>query len=163
VSRRLDGQNINDDTVIPFATALTTNKCLRHLVLYWGEFTDRIWDTFTDFLCDDSSVESTYHSNHTLRTIQIHDRYLIQLLPPVDIAHHLSLNGAYYDVGKVGIARHKIIENHFSTSKINTQAFALMSVPVLSQAVEWIGRELLGFSLLYQVLRGVLVPKLSDY
>ena len=38
-----------------------------------------------------------------------------------------------------------------------------MSVPVLSQAVEWIGRELLGFSLLYQVLRGVLVPKLSDY
>lgn len=98
-----------------------------------------------------------------MQTIQIHDRYLIQLLPPVDIAHHLSLNGAYYDVGEVGIARRKIIENHFSTSKINTQAFALMSVPVLSQAVEWIGRDLLGFSLLYQVLRDVLVPKLSDY
>ena len=131
VSLRLEGQHINDVVVIPFATALTTNKCLRCLVLYGWEFIDRIWDTFHDVLCEHSSLQSTYHSNHTLQTIQIHDRGLIMLLPPVIINHVLALNGAYEDEGKVGIARHKIIENHFSDSKINTLAFAVMLCPCL--------------------------------
>ena len=36
---------------------------------------------------------------------------------------------------------------------------AVMTVPVLPHVIEWIGRDLIGFSLLFQVSRGVLVSK----
>jgi hypothetical protein len=163
VSLRLHGNNINDNAVNLFATALATNNYLRDLYLSGGEITDRIWDAFTDVLCDFSSIQSTYHSNHTLQTIRIYS-YISQarldIQVPFNIARVLALNATHED--KVVVARQKIIANHFSACKINTQAFAVMPVQVLPQAIHWIGRDSLGFSLMYQVLRGVLVPKLSE-
>jgi hypothetical protein len=83
-----------------------------------------------------------------------------QVQVPDNIAHVLELNESNQD--KVVLARQKIISNHFSASRINTQAFDVMSVPVLPQAVDWIGRDHIGFSLLYQVSRSVLAPKLFE-
>jgi hypothetical protein len=158
ISLDLGGEHVNDDTVISFATALATNNCLRGFYLAGREITDRIWDAITDILCDYSSILSTYHSNHTLQTSRIYSYRSHRFIQaPFNIARVLALNATHED--KVVLARHKIIANHFSDSKINTHAFALMTVPVLPQALEWIGRDSLGFSLMYQVLQGT---KLSE-
>lgn len=137
---------------------------LRNLILHGHEITDRIWGAFSNILCDNSSVQSTYLSNHTLHTLETTGYYAgdnwTQVQVPDNIARVVELNETNQD--KVVLARQKIISNHFSASRINTQAFAVMSVPVLPHAIEWIGRDLLGFSLLYQVSRSVLVPKLFD-
>jgi len=161
---KLGGNNFKDDAVIHFAAVLATNKHLSNLTLDGREITDRIWGAFSNILCDNSSVQSTYLSNHTLHSLET-TRYhngdnWTQVQVPDNIAHVLELNEENQD--KVVLARQKIISNHFSASRINTQAFAVMSVPVLPHAIEWIGRDLLGFSLLYQVSRSVLVPKLFE-
>jgi hypothetical protein len=163
-SLKLGGNNFNDDAVIHFAAALATNKHLSSLVLDGREITDRIWVAFSSVLCNNTSVQSTYLSNHTLHTLETTGYYIgdnwTQVQVPDNIAHVLELNESNQD--KVVLARQKIISNHFSASRINTQAFDVMSVPVLPQAVEWIGRDHLGFSLLYQVSRSVLAPKLFE-
>jgi hypothetical protein len=150
--------NINDDTVISFATALATNKRLCSLKLNGGEITDRIWLAFTNFLCDNSSPLSTYYCNHTLQTIRMVNNRNLQV--PKKIARVLKMNAKHDD--KKALARQKIIANHFSASKIDTCAFSVMPVPLLPHAIDWIGRDLLGFSLMYQVSRAVLVPKLFE-
>jgi Ran GTPase-activating protein (RanGAP) involved in mRNA processing and transport len=163
-SIKLGGNNFNNDAVVFFAAALATNKCLSSLILDGREITDRIWGAFSNILCDNSSVQSTYLSNHTLHTLETTGYYAgdnwTQVQVPDNIARVVELNETNQD--KVVLARQKIISNHFSASRINTQAFAVMSVPVLPHAIEWIGRDLLGFSLLYQVSRSVLVPKLFE-
>ena len=155
----LGGDNINDDTVISFATALASNKCLRNLTLNGREIADGIWRAFTNILCDNSSPQSTYYCNHTLQTIRMNNNWN-QMKVPKKIARVLKLNAANED--KVDLARQKIIANHFSASMIDTQAFSVMSVPVLPHAIEWIGRDIVCFSLMYQVSRAVLVPKLFE-
>ena len=154
----LGGDNINGDTVISFATALATNKRLCSLKLNGGEITDRIWLAFTNFLCDNSSPLSTYYCNHTLQTIRMVNNRNLQV--PKKIARVLKMNAKHDD--KKALARQKIIANHFSASKIDTCAFSVMPVPLLPHAIDWIGRDLLGFSLMYQVSRAVLVPKLFE-
>jgi hypothetical protein len=161
MSLELGGEFIDDTEVIPFAVALKTNKCLRYLSLTGGEeITNKAWDAFTNIFCDNSFVQSTYHSNHTLHTLQIVYNQWNQFQVPAHIANVLELNATNQD--KVALARQKIIANHFSASKIDTQAFSGMTVPVLPHALEWIGRDILGFSLLYQVSRVILVPKLFE-
>jgi hypothetical protein len=155
----LGGDNINDETVISCAMALASNKCLRNLTLNGGEITDRIWRAFTNVLCDNSSVQRTYYCNHTLETIRM-DNNWNPMQVPGNIARVLILNSANED--KVDLARQKIIANHFSASSMNTQDFSEISVPVLPHATEWIGRDIVCFSLMYQVLRSVLVPKLFE-
>ena len=153
----LGGDNINDDTVISCAMALASNKCLRNLTLHGREITDRIWRAFTNILCDNSSPQSTYYCNHTLQRIRIENNWNPMQVPK-KIARVLKLNAKHED--KKSLVRQKIIANHFS--EIDTRAFSVMSAPVLTQALEWIGRDILGFSLMYQVSRAVLVPKLFE-
>ena len=120
ISLHLGGDNVNNDIVISFAAALVTNKCLRNLILHGHEITDMIWGAFSDVLCDDSSVQSTYHSNHTLQSLQINDQWNRMQIPD-NIARVLKLNSTNED--KVALARQKIIAIHFSDSNTNTRAF----------------------------------------
>jgi hypothetical protein len=115
ISLHLGGDNVNNDIVISFAAALVTNKCLRNLILHGHEITDRIWGAFSDVLCDDSSVQCTYHSNHTLQSLQINDQWNRMQIPD-NIARVLKLNSTNED--KVALARQKIIAIHFSDSNM---------------------------------------------
>jgi hypothetical protein len=74
---------------------------LRNLILHGREITDRIWDAFSDVLCDNSSVQSTYHSNHTLQSLQINGQWNWMQIPD-NIACVLKLNSTNED--KVGLA-----------------------------------------------------------
>lgn len=118
MSLELGREFIEDTEVIPFAVALKTNKCLRYLSLTGGEkITNRAWDAFTNILCDNSSVQCTYHSNHSLHTLQIVYNQWTRMQVPAHIARVLKLNATNED--KSAVARQKIITN----SKIYTQVF----------------------------------------
>lgn len=60
-------------------------------------FTDKVWDAFSAVLCDDSSVQSTYHSNHSLHTLQIASNWARMPQVPANIARVLKLNASNED------------------------------------------------------------------
>ncbi|KAL7533133.1 hypothetical protein ACHAWF_004354, partial [Thalassiosira exigua] len=64
-------RNIDDACAAILASSLRGNRKLKRLILR-GEnhsITESGWDTFSAVLCDASSVEATYQSNHTLRDL----------------------------------------------------------------------------------------------
>ena len=69
--KRLDvscNRNIGNDGSL-FANALKSNSTLKMLYLEGCGVTDEGWASFSNLLCDTSSVNSTYFSNHTLKSI----------------------------------------------------------------------------------------------
>ena len=55
---------------------------------------------------------------------------------------------------KSEVARKKILKYYFSVGGDKASAFAQMSEKVMPFALEWIGRTVSGFSLMYNVVRG---------
>ena len=50
---------------------------------------------------------------------------------------------------KTKVARQKILTHHFPSDSTNIQVFVGMSVSTLHHAMEWIGKDNLGCSLMY--------------
>jgi len=147
----LDENNINDDTMITFANALSHNKTLKVLNLYQDDNTDeddnelithRGWEAVSSLLCNKSSIMDTYNSNHTLHRLGDHDEYYAYPLDriPNHLAESLELNK---NKDKVEVARQKILQTHFSTENIDAshiQEFLDMELQVLPPVIAWIGR-----------------------
>ena len=55
------------------------------------------------------------------------------------------------------VARRKIFEEHFSEAKLDTnvQMFARLPASVLPTMVEWIGRDGLGYSLMFRFVQSI--------
>ena len=62
--------NIGDGGAEAFAEGLRDNKSLTELYFDCKNVTDLGWSSFSRLLCDTSSVNNTYLSNHTLQTIR---------------------------------------------------------------------------------------------
>ena len=150
---KLDGNNLNEEVFIDFATALANNTSLSKLRICGSVITEKIWCAF-DHVFDVSCVESTYISNHTLQTIEIENwvNGVHPLVVPEELSRVLKMNTID---DKVAVARQKIIALHFSGINVDIQAFAAMAVPILPDAIEWIGRDSVGFSLMYHVTRAI--------
>ena len=154
------GANFNEEVVTDFATALVNNSSLSKLRIEGREYTDSIWGAFSRVL-DVSCVRSTYLSNHTLHTLEIGDRWHNSplMVVPEDLARVLQMN-TNENEDKVALARQRIFAYHFSGDNMDIQEFSAMAVPILPHAIEWIGRDLDGFPLMYHVMRGI--PALFD-
>ena len=64
--------SIDDETLATFANALVHNRSLSALLLGLGgneAITERGWAPFENVICDTSSIDATYSSNHTLRQL----------------------------------------------------------------------------------------------
>ena len=61
------------------------------------------------------------------------------------------------NTNKALVARQKIMEQHFSGSKLesNVRVFARIPFSVLPTAVEWIGRDNLGYSLMFCFVQSI--------
>jgi len=78
----LGENNINDDTVITFTSALVNNKTLKGLYL-WGcleddeneSITERGWAAISTLVCNKSSIVDTYNSNHILHDLDCEPSY----------------------------------------------------------------------------------------
>ena len=168
----LDGNNINDDSIVAFASALAQNNTLKQLFL--GEcydedgsssITTRGWAAVSLLLCNNSSIMDTYNSNHTLENLTYD--YDNASYCPDDLVSLVILNR---NKDKVEVARQKILQTHFSDDDTsNNQEFLDMDLEVMPAAISWIGRptrvdwngtNVSGLSLLYNLVRKM--PDLID-
>ena len=65
----LDQTKIEDSGAKAFAEALVGNESMTKLLFGYTHLTAVGWSVFSTLLCDTSSVNNTYHSNHTLNEI----------------------------------------------------------------------------------------------
>ena len=142
---------MNDARARAIVSALSGNSCLRELCLLKNErITDNIWDDILNMLCDRTSVGSImYSSNHTLQSI------LIDLPIPAEVAFLLAMNR---NEDRSEAIRGKLLKYHFSDRGdgdkcANIHVFAQMSESMMPIALEWIGRNRFGFSLMYEVVQ----------
>ena len=125
--KNLDLRNmrIGDDGAELLAEALAGNKSLKRLAfskshsesgLFPGSgITATGWSAFTRLLCDTSSINNTYLSNHTLDMCTEHYRYnsrinrSLPVIAPPDVQCYLSVNR---DMGHEHASMYKILKSH---------------------------------------------------
>ena len=106
-------------------------------------------------LCDGSSINATFGSNHTLERIWMYSDDWQRVTLPTPLADLLQLNT---NGNKLEVARQKILQYHDNEDGI--QEFVDMEWQVLPHAMAWIGRDDVGLSLLYRFVQGM--PDLFD-
>ena len=171
----LNCNNLNDDTVIAFTSALSHNKILERLYIYdeAESLTERGWKAVSSLLSNNSSIMNTYNSNHTLHKLieDDVDEYL-NLKLTYDLSQGIkSLLKLNKNKDKVEVARQKILQTHFSTEDDTSKLEELldMELEVVPTAVEWIGRptnddwigkSMSGLSFMFNLMRSL--PDLFD-
>jgi Leucine-rich repeat (LRR) protein len=115
--------DIGDEGALVFANALQNNSTLETLNLYRCGITDEGWAPFSRLLCDASSVNNTYMSNHTLEEIRkTNDPY---------VNKYLLLNKRE---DKQQVAMSKILQRH---SHFDMQPFFEWEFKVLLIMIKW--------------------------
>ena len=136
---------ITDRVITGFADALAQNISLEILELYGTSFSKRGWRALADALCDNSSIADICNSNHTLHTF-----WLGRGFPPGCITSFLSLNK---NEDKADVIRSKFLAHFFHNVDNIGPVFAQLPTELFPDAVSWIGRDHLGFSTMYYLLR----------
>lgn len=145
-----DNDCFNDEVFIEFVDVLSNNTSLQIFLFDDYEITDQIWTALSHILCDKTSIERVYFSNHTLHNIGSIDTS--RTIYHSDIKSLLCLNE---DQDKTAVIRQKILKHYFSSDVNSIEVFACMSMAVKSRAIEWIGKDNIGFTLMYNVTRGI--------
>jgi len=129
----LEGNNIQNERVHIFARAIAENTKLKSLILSGNSVSDAGWDLFSDVVCDTSSINNTYNSNHTLRQlikdVSIENRDAL----PGHIEQYLTLNKQHDDKKKV--AAIKIMQYHWRN--LTMRPFFEWELKCLPVAVNW--------------------------
>ena len=137
---------MNDEWARVILMDLTGNSCLKSLNLVFNDaITDIIWKDIARVLCDKTSIGSIYSSNHTLQDLNIP-----HLTFPEEVVSLLAMN---QNEDKSVVARQKILMHHFLARGNNANVFSRMPETMMPFAMEWIGRNRLGLSLMYNVVR----------
>ena len=139
---------INDEGAELLAEALEDNTKLKRLYLVGYEMLERGeppndisswgWQSFSTMLCNDSSINETYLSNHTLERVYPADdppegdeNDEFSPKPPGDLLELLALNS---DPNKQTVAMKKILYCH---SEFDMEAFFEWEFKFLPYAVNW--------------------------
>lgn len=97
-----------------------------------------------------SNVFTIYYSNHTLHNIENIDTS--------NTVYHLvieSLLCLNKNQDKTAVIRQKILTHYFLSDINSIEVFVGMFMSFMSHAIEWIGKETNGFTLMYNVTRGI--------
>jgi len=115
--------NFGNEGALVFANALTNNSTLKTLGLYVNGISAEGWAHFSKLLCDTSSINTTYQSNHTL----------CDLGPDVhaNIQSNLTLNKRE---DKQHVAMSKILQCH---PHFNMEPFFEWEFKVLPIMIKW--------------------------
>ena len=100
----LNTNNISNEGVIAIANSLANNKKLQRLYLGNNQFDESVvQDIFSNILCNTSSINDTYASNHTLETLRLPFGVSGQLLSSLNTNEHTD---------KSHVAIKKILKYH---------------------------------------------------
>eukprot|EP00984_Skeletonema_dohrnii_P025543 scaffold14722_cov73-Skeletonema_dohrnii-CCMP3373.AAC.2 len=126
--RTLDLTRIDfgDEGAMVLADGLRGNKSLTNLYFIPDEsgITDVGWAAFSKLLCDPSSINSTYHSNHSIKRIGENT--------PLDIRQYLELNRNPHP------AMNKILKSH---PDLDMEPFFQWKLKLLPVAINWFRRR----------------------
>jgi hypothetical protein len=89
------------------------------------------------------SIDRTYSSNHTLRHVRIAHKCPCD---NDDAFRCLEMNASK---NKAGVARQKVLMHHFTGGESDIHAFSTMPETAMPHAISWIGRDSLGYSLMF--------------
>ena len=156
--------SFDDDALVAFADALRNNSRLCELNLIGNDDpAESTWATLTNALCDKTSIETLYNSNHTLQKVV--DKEDGRVNPdsaeyfdssyhfPQDLRSVLQINRRG---NKAQAAREKIIRYHMlKDNVVNIESFLDMELNELPSAISWIGRDELGLSVLFKLCKSV--------
>lgn len=159
------GNNVSNEGALVFAQALSKNSKLMKLGLNENHITAEGWSAFSKLLCDPSSVNRTFLSNHTLHHCappkNAPRRSLLRM--PKDTRTYLKLNGSSMD--KKHVAMVKILKYH---SEFNMKPLFEWDLKALPHAIGWFERAdsctssdydsqigKMKLSSLYQFIRGL--------
>ena len=124
--------NIGDEGAFIFANALKGNCKLKVLSLHGNGITHEGWAHFSKLLCDTSSVNKTYLSNHTLENLET-TRFTGPPFMPADVQLYQVLNASSENKGYV--ATTKILQHH---SHFTVQPFFEWEFKVLPLMITWL-------------------------
>ena len=99
----LENNTINNEGAATIANSLTTNNKMKDLSLMVNQIDQSIEDIFSNVLCNTTSINDIYSSNHTFETLSMGYRHGQQL------ASLLKLNN---DTNKSHVAIKKILKYH---------------------------------------------------
>ena len=105
----LYGINIGDEGAATLAGSLRGNQRLTRMSLPTSidNITETGWHAFSPILCDTTSIDATYNSNHTLQYLGSPGRTTYNI--PQDVKMLLGLNS---DEDKCRVAARKILQTH---------------------------------------------------
>ena len=155
---------VDEEVKACLASELANGSTLQTLIL-GGYSVSKGLGVLENVLCNKTSIDSLYTSNHTLQEVLEKSRYAasgtkkIKGLPG-DINELMEMNK---NANKADVARQKILRYHFFNGgdDINAQVLFDMDMDVMPQVVAWIGKDAVGFPLLHRLIRGM--PSLCDY
>lgn len=129
----ISGNFIRDEEACIFASALRSNSSLKTLDMKGNFVTTEGWWHFSRLLCNISSFNNTYLSNHTLEYVLVCSDERFHT-PPV-VHSYLVLNRSRGDKWKVAMA--KMFLNH---SHIDMQPFFEWELKILPLMIGWFTR-----------------------
>ena len=145
------GHPITNDVVIDLVTALAGNSTLEVLDLnHVDDYVDSALERLIGVLCDTSSVDSICQSNHTLREFVCNSSD--DTVGPSELRSLLEMNE---DEDKALVVRKKLLTYFFSDVDNIGPVFGRMATTILPNAMEWIGRDRLGYSAMFEFCRSV--------
>ncbi|KAL3757709.1 hypothetical protein ACHAWU_000350 [Discostella pseudostelligera] len=147
--------DVDNEIITRLGVVLEVNNSLKYLRLgitrFEGVVTESVnncLNVISRVLCDLSSIQCTSASNHTLQNVHLGDDDDIWN----DIPSFLRMNR---NVNKAEVARQKILTYHFDGGNTNLHVFSEMSMTaIMPHAIEWIGRNGDGLTMMYNLLRG---------
>ena len=144
---------LNFDCIREVLMALSHNRHLKVLEFSWSYqlgllmivfLRQKILHCLSNVVCDVTSIESTYSSNHTLCCVRV--------AGSTYESSYLTMNE---NENKASVARQKILKHHFTESNHHDDDFfTQMQEAILPHAISWIGRDSLGYSLMLNFVRG---------
>jgi len=141
--------SVSDESAIVFTDALKVNKSLLSLGLSgrckWQ------WNLFENALCDGSSIEATYLSNHTLQKISYGHSFCDQK-PSDEVSLYLGMNEL--SSTKHAAAQLKIYSKHFSKDDFSMEPFENISLKVMPHVIAYMGKGGVR-SLMYNFVKGL--------
>jgi len=152
----------SDETLCAFATAIAKNTKLITLDLSGNRINAAGWAVFSNALCDTSSINNTFNSNHTLLHLDKDNRETF----PGAIRQYLALN---HYTNKKNTATMKILQ--YSKHNISMLPFFEWELKCLPIAVNWFDKypglrqevETSKLQAIYEFVRGMPVECADGY
>ena len=147
---------ISQAVVVQLSNSLANNKTLEsldlgHVKKIFGVSEVPAMLALSRALCDVSSMNATFRSNHTLNEISMN-----ATAPPSSIRALLRMNS---NANEFEVARQKILQHHFNNGGC-IQGLVDMDWQILPYALAWAGRDHKGSTLLYRTIKNM--PGLVD-